>query len=447
VVYVGANDGMLHAFMVEPSATNITDKPGDELWAFIPQAVLPDLWRLADTRFEDDHHYYVDATPTVGDVFNSTTQTWRTILVGGLGAGGRSVFALDITDTSKPPVLLWEFTHADLGLTFGSPVITKNKAGTWVVAFSSGYNNTNDGLGRLFVLNAIDGTSLPGTPIATTAGNAGTPSNLGPVNAWVEKETDNTALRFYAGDMQGYLWRFDLDDLLPPSSNPAKPDAVALGRAMTPGTISVPQPITSRPLLSEVPLGSKLVPLISFGTGRYLGDTDVVNEDVQSMYTIKDTLGATGLGVLNSAAANLVKITLNDARTPTATASTPINWDAQNGWYADLDMTSAKRERVYLDATPVASGIIGYASLIPDADACSPGGTSWFYEFDITTGGLRQATFYSVPITGDSRVNDVDGTRALITDQEGIGKSPDGISNLPTPGTVIRRSSWRELLD
>ncbi|MEY4750354.1 MAG: hypothetical protein RIQ60_2568 [Pseudomonadota bacterium] len=445
VVYVGANDGMLHAFMVEPAAGTVGAKQGDELWAFVPTPLIPELWRLADSTYDDRHRYYVDATPVVADVYDGSN--WRTILVGGLGAGGRGLYALDVTDTAKAPLLLWEFTSdndANLGLTFGTPVVTKNKTGQWVVAFSSGYNNVSpgDGVGRLYLLDAITGKPLADTPITTGVGDTGTPSNLGPLNAWVVKDTDNTALRYYAGDMLGNLWRFDADQLLPP--NTGKPDAVLLGQAVTP-TGNIPQPITSRPLLSEIIVGNNSVALISFGTGRFLGDSDITSNDVQTIYTVKDAKTDTGLGTLRNPAANLMSITLPDNRAATSVPS--MDWSGSNGWYMDLKNASSDRERVYLQGTPVAPGVIGFASLIPNGDPCSASGTSWFYEFGLSAGSLLQSTFYNSPVTDVGRVNSVDGTKAKITTQEGLGTAPPGIGSPPGANPVTRRTSWRELQD
>jgi len=106
-------------------------------------------------------------------------------------------------------------------------VITKNKAGTWVVAFTSGYNNTSsgDGNGHLYVRNVITGASIAKIDTfitgTTPAGTTGTPSNLGKINPWIEDETDNTAARIYGGDMLGYMWRFDFDNNIAPAGNEA----------------------------------------------------------------------------------------------------------------------------------------------------------------------------------------------------------------------------------
>ena len=203
VLYGAANDGMLHAF----DATN-----GSEMWAFVPSFVMPNMFQLADNNYRDNHKFFVDGSPVVGDIY--TGSAWKTILVGGLNSGGRGYYALDITDPDNP-VGLWEFTNANMGLTYGNPVITKRADGTWVVTVASGLNNTSgDGQGHLYQINAVTGALL--SSLSTGAGTSGTPSGLAKINAWVDDPSNNTAKRFYGGDMLGNLWRFDFDDLVPP---------------------------------------------------------------------------------------------------------------------------------------------------------------------------------------------------------------------------------------
>jgi len=209
--------------------------------------------------------------------------TWKTILVGGFNKGGSGYYALDITDPSSPKAL-WEFTDANLGLSFGNPVITKNKDGTWVVVFASGYNNTADGKGRLFVLDANSGAKMM-DPIATTAGSAGTPSGLAKINAWIDSPSNNTATRFYGGDLLGNLWRFDTDGLVEPHQG-----ALLLAKFQL--DASTPQPITIKP--ETVDVGG--MPVVVVATGQYLGTSDIISTTQQSIYGIKDPLTNTGWG-------------------------------------------------------------------------------------------------------------------------------------------------------
>ena len=260
--------------------------------------VMSKMAKLADANYGYAHEYFVDGTPVVGDVYDSVTSTWKTILVGGLNAGGRGYYALDVTVPTAPKVL-WEVSSAtdnDIGYSFGNPVITKNKAGKWVVAFTSGYNNIlpGSGNGHLFVLNALTGSltaaggafdpsdpsfrKLPTNVGFLPVGTAVTPNNVGKINAWVETETNNTAARFYGGDMLGNLWRFDYDDNVAPSG----------AEAFRIGYTGSNQPITTKPQLSIAKTGATSIAVVSVATGRLLGLGDLIDTSTQSVYAVKD---------------------------------------------------------------------------------------------------------------------------------------------------------------
>ena len=157
-IYVGANDGMLHAF---------DDATGNEAWAFVPSDLYrPDDTGLGALSYQDGalppfkHHFYVDATPRISDAnFGGGPADWHTMLVGGLGKGGKSYYALDISQPSDitseieaAKRVLWEFTDADMGYTYGKAIIAKTHAfgGQWLVIVPSGYNNAS-GVGKVFL--------------------------------------------------------------------------------------------------------------------------------------------------------------------------------------------------------------------------------------------------------------------------------------------------------
>ncbi len=437
VVYVAANDGMLHAFNASTGA---------ELWAYVPTAVIGNLWRLADANYDVNHRYFVDGAPVVGDVFDGTN--WRTVLVGGLGAGGRAYYALDVTDPANP-ISLWEFSSADdndLGQTFGNPVITKNKAGTWVVAFSSGYNNTTpgNGNGHLFVRNVITGAAISkiGTFTAplVPAGTTTTPSELGKITPWLNAETNNTAARIYGGDMLGNMWRFDFDDNIAPAGN----EALVLGRALTAGGVA--QPITTKPILAKVGNVTTL-PTVSFATGRYLGASDIGDTTMQSIYVVKDSLLPTGLGTLRSSV-NMVQqtmaaATVNAQATRRVTTAQPLDWATRDGWYIDLSVSAGERVNVDMLQT---SRLLAVASNIPSPTPCNPGGTSWLYNFDLTTGVIGEALLSDALTAGMNIVKVGDTIKLIQWDTFGRPRVttptiPGGI------GSTLRRSSWRELIN
>ena len=440
VVYVGANDGMLHAFSAD------TADGGAELWAFVPSKVMPNLYKLADKNYGADHQYYVYGAPLIADI--KVGNTWKTILVGGLGAGGAGYYALDITNPTSP-VLLWEFTDANLGLAIGNPVIGKRASdGTWVVAFASGYNNTSgDGRGHLYVLNAntgvpvlsnADGTAR--TSIATTAGSSTTPSGLAKINAWVTSRSNNTIERIYGGDLEGNLWRFDID-------NRVAPHLSAMRLAKLQVDASTPQAITTKPELAKI--ATKVV--VTVGTGRYLGLSDINTTAQQSVYAIKDNLTDTGWGDVRANTADFVKqtLTLASATATTATVSDhAVNWATKGGWWVDLPHSG---ERV---ATNMAllGGTIMVGTAIPSGDACTTGGSSWFYGLDATNGGVvnsavpaGQLWSDSALIAGQTQIRDSDGNkRNLVTDTAGNIRTQEVTGASSGLGSA-RRSSWREL--
>lgn len=425
VLYVGANDGMLHALKVSEDASG-----GQELWAYVPSMVVPNMPVLADAKYESKHRFFVDGAPAVADVFDGSK--WRSILIGGLGKGGRGYYALDVTNPTAP-ISLWEYTETDLGYTYGNPVITKNKAGTWVVAFSSGYNNVNpgDGKGYLYVLNAVTGALID--KIGTGVGDTGAPSNLGKINAWVDDDKLNVASRFYGGDMLGNVWRFDFDDNLAPSGK----EALVIGKTAS------DQPITTKPVLSEIVSGQYRYPVVSVATGRYLGVSDVGDTAVQSIYTFKDELTNTGLGALRSNT-RMVKQTLKADRSGLDNP-TVVNWASQVGWYVDLKLSAG--ERVNVDFDQQLNQLI-VASNVPKPTVCSPGGTSWLYFLDVGSGAPLLAYSSSTLVAGITTI--VGSTGKLITliqGVDGVNRSYRG-SEMQTPSTgAMRRTSWRELMN
>ncbi|MDM0075145.1 PilC/PilY family type IV pilus protein [Variovorax sp. J2P1-59] len=431
VVYAAANDGMLHAFS---AATGTGSDGGAELWAYVPSAVLPNLYRLADASYESRHRYFVDGPPVVGDIKVGTT--WKTILVGGLGKGGRSYYALDITDPASP-LPLWEFTDTNLGLSFGNPIITKRADGTWVVAFASGYNNVSngDGKGHLFVLNANTGARL--LDISTTAGSTTDPSGLTKINSWVDDPSDNTSKRFYGGDLQGNLWRFDVDNLVAPNQG-------ALQLAKFQLSATTPQPVTTMPEMAEV--AGK--PVIIVGTGRYLGTSDIEDTAQQSIYAVKDSLANTGVGDVRLSN-KMVRQTFTLTGDIANITSNQVNWGTQDGWWVDLPHSG---ERVAADMA-LQFGTLSIDTAIPNGDACSSGGSSWRYFLNaangngfenVAAGGLWSA---NALIVGQSWVKLENGeTRIIRQSSDGTIKTerpPGGGGSAGVP----HRNSWRELAD
>ncbi len=462
VAYTASNDGMLHAF---------NGATGNEMWAYVPSMVMDRMYRLADKDYAYRHEYFVNGAPVIGDIYvPGSPGAWKTILVGGLGAGGRGYYALDITNPDNP-IPLWEFTNdslggdSNLGLSFGNPVITKRADGRWVVVFTSGYNNITpgDGNGHLFMVNANTGERVLDIPTFTSgttpAGTSTTPSGLGKINAWVDSEIDNTAKRFYGGDLLGNLWRFDTDNLVAPNSAALRLAYFSAG--------GVEQPITTQPSLAEVKYSGSPYPVVYVGTGKYLGSTDLASTATQSVYAIKDSLTNTPLGDVH-ADASVVAQTLSlpadatDAHAPRDVTRYGVNWATGNGWRVDLITPTLPilGERVNVDMQ-LLHNTLTVASNIPSNDACDAGGSSYLYQFDIGNGSIPSTLGGNIVgrWLGGSMVVGISwvtlqlpgsgaGTGRTITitvDNRGVPRTDDVPP--PSPPTATgRRTSWRELV-
>ncbi|WP_427911745.1 PilC/PilY family type IV pilus protein [Ramlibacter sp. MMS24-I3-19] len=448
VVLAAANDGMLHAF----------DRgTGNELWAFVPSFVIPNLYKLADNAYTNNHRFYVDGSPQMGDIY--VGGAWKTIVVGGLNGGGRGYYALDVTDPSAPQ-FLWEFKDTDLGLTYGNPIITKRADGTWIVAFTSGYNNVNngDGNGHLYILDANTGKQLDKIdttlPDGTAAGNSTTPSGLGKLNVWVDDVSNNLAKRFYAGDLLGNLWRFDIDNLVQPNNA-----AVQLAKLTAPDGTA--QSITTKPTLAEVRYNGGVYPVVYVATGRYLGSTDLASSQVQSVYAIKDPLANTPLGTArtsNKLVTQTLSTTTNASGTAGRSISTqPVDWLNKSGWFTDFPVGG---ERVSVNPQ-LTLDTLTVGTILPSGTACTVGGESFLYRFNITTGGSTLGAAVNgsaaigtyvgnVLIQGLTTVQLKAGTQSssivTITTRSDATLQTD-VTAAPTSSASLRRTSWRELVD
>lgn len=427
-VYVGANDGMLHAF-------NAND--GTERWAYIPSMLLAKLWNLADKNYATQHKNFVNGSTTVTDICNgpcSTASDWKTVLVGGLGEGGKGFYALNVSNDQ--PSLLWEFdTHddADLGFSFGNPVITKQRDGTWVVLLTSGYNNT--GMGYLYVLNANTGALL--RKISTQVGTADKPSGLAKISAFVARPSENNQADYvYGGDLLGNLWRFKFDST-GSTSDPKNPLLLA---SLT-GPTGKAQAITARPELGKISGHT----VVFIGTGKYLGQSDLATAETQTLYAIKDTASSLSRSSLSSR--SIKNASSGNSRTGLLQTEAFTNG---HGWYIDLP-DSGERQIV---AAKLASGTLVVPTMVPSTTACSPNGYGWINYIQAKTGGLV-TTNIANPVGTKTNAAPTGINLLYISGKPTLSYTAD---NDPTPqldpnapfksggGFTGKRASWRELI-
>jgi type IV pilus assembly protein PilY1 len=447
-VYIGTNDGMMHAF----NSVN-----GDERWAYIPSMVIPELYRLADKNYASQHANYVNGDAVVGDICYSnctsaTAAVWKTILVGGLNGGGSGYYALDITDPDSPS-LLWEFTptnDSDLGITFGNPVITKRADGKWVVVFTSGYNNLGGsaftkGKGFLYVVEANTGTLVSSTAAGegkytTGVGDATTPSGLAKISSFVnDPDKNNTASYIYGGDLLGNLWRFDISAPAVTGTNPFKV-------AVLKDASNKVQPITVAPELSKVS-GKRI---IFVGTGKYLETSDLIDNSVQTLYAITDDGPILDNPRLSTA--TMVEQTLvTTGATRKITPGRLVNYAiGDRGWY--IDLPAGERQNV---PAQLVFGTLLLPTIVPSATVCSPGGEGWLNFVDFRQGTAVIAGGYSgslnnAPIVGIN-VLYVQGKPkvSVVTADTPTPEFPRVQPSFATNAANFsnRRVIWRELID
>lgn len=388
-VFIGGNDGMLHAF---------NSGTGEEKFAYIPSSVYPYLAELSSPAYS--HRFYVDGTV---DIKNTGSNT---ILVGGLNAGGKGIYALDISNMSSgfnsegaaKESVLWEFTDtsdSDLGLSFSRPLIVKLESGVWAAVFGNGYAS-GSGKSVLYIVNALTGGLINKIEVGTGEG-------LSTVKPF-DKDDDGDIDFIYAGDLSGQLWRVDLAG----SGSSHLLFSAGSGHA-----------ITAQPQVIKHP--SQPGYMVYFGTGKYIEVADSNNTSVQSFYGIWDddsstTVTKTELRQRKILADN-VAISGTDftGRITSSVTDTEadgggwVDWlgdqgSIEKGWYLDFDTLSA--ERVITDAIIRDKEII-FTSMIPiTSQACKAGGESFLVGLDLEQGTTPDDGLFD--INGDGKFDEGD---------------------------------------
>lgn len=447
-IYIGGNAGMLHAF----DATT-----GVEKFAFIPTAVFDHLSRLTDPKYT--HQFYVDGTPTIADVYDSGE--WKTILVGTLGAGGKGLFALDITNPDAIK-LLWEkgeddFGEVKLGYSFSRPTIARLHNGKWAVVTGNGYEakDAKNGKAALFLIDAISGTLTKSLEVQGKSGVNGlsTPK-------LVDFDSDGVADYAYAGDLQGNVWRFDLlgnNASENRASGPIYGDKtggvakfkVSYGgkpmfKAQVTATnkdgnkVIADQPITAPPTIVRHP--SRTGYLVTVATGKYFEDGDGKGADhVQSVYGIWDektkaqTTSAIDIKredlvhqsfIEQVIAKNEIVGVNRDAR---IISNNPVNWQENKGWVLDLALDDELTgEMVINDMVTVGSTIL-FSSLVPNDDPCAHGAGNWLYAINPSTGGQTIKHVFDTRYTHDGQVKVVSGIKFGAPGGVSLNFAPEGL--------------------
>jgi type IV pilus assembly protein PilY1 len=458
VVYVAANDGMLHAFAAGTGA---------EKFAYVPSAALPAMFGLKSTLYS--HRFINDGALVVGDVYRDASGSeagWRTVLVGSLGRGGRQVYALDVTDSDEfgGDNILWEFTDADMGKFIGRPVIARLSSGRWAVLMGNGYNSDNQHA-YLFVIDALTGALIrkidtgacPSSDTVCASGGNG----MADATIW-DEDGDGDVDYVYGGDLRGNVWRFDI------GSETASEWKVSFGTADSPLPLyqakdasGKPQPITSKIEVLQNPKDG--VRWITFGSGKFLANADRDDDGVQTWYGLYDNyLGSTTSPV--SGRDNLasrvilyetptylegttdinpdrVRVVSAPGDTEGGAAMTDANGNyVKRGWYLDLVPPPAAGAEASVPAgeriiygVQVFNRALFATTAVPGEDSCTPGGNGWLLAVDPYTGGrLTENLFIDVP-----KVSVSVGDGVTVT----YNVSGIGFTSIPSSPILARRET------
>ena len=327
MLYVGANDGMLHAF----DAAN-----GMERFAYIPYAVFPHLHLLSDPNYKHKHRYFVDGKLTEGDAYLpqgiASISGWKTIVLGTTGAGAKSVFALDVSspDALNAKSVMWERSDVladgaidkDMGHVLGEAVVVRLRNGQWAALYGNGYDSKNK-KATLYLVNVADGSLI--RKIHTEHGGKSAPNGLSTPALLFNAQREVIAA--YAGDLRGNVWKFDLESTDPHAWNVAyqsRPLYVAHDRQ------GKHQPIVQQPVMARHPNGGRM---IMFGTGKLFEVSDPADAQVQAIYALWER--PDGLTIIDGGY-QLQQQTLSRIKDGRTISKNAINWRNRRGWYVEL---------------------------------------------------------------------------------------------------------------
>lgn len=332
VVYVAANDGLLHCF---------DTADGTELWAYAPKTQLPRLKNLMEPAY--CHQYFVNTTPLAIDI--PVSGTWKTVLIGGEENGNNGMYALDITDPTGGNVgVLWDKDIPRLRGSINTPTLVRDATlNDFVLAVGTGFSSTAVA-DSLVILDPENGNVLGRVGL----GSAVAPNKTTRATAF-DKNFDGYDDLLYLADLAGRVFRINLQ------TNPWTATVLYSGS----------QPIQAPPVVTLNAAGQ---PMVFFGTGQFLLATDPTTTASQTIYCVIDD----GLGTT---------FTRSDLTNQTSAINTISS--GSHGWYVDL--LNGAGERVTRGAALIA-GVLYVTSFKPSSAACAGGGQAWLYTLDYEDG-------------------------------------------------------------
>lgn len=442
IIFVGANDGMLHA---------INSVNGNEVFGYIPNAVFNQLNQLTSSAYS--HQYYVDGSPNISDINNSG---WKTVLISGMGQGAKGIFALDVTnpgnftESNASSIVKFEYTSAnnpDIGYIQGQPTIIKLNNGKYAAVFGNGYNNSGNGQANLFIVDADTGALIK--EISTGSGSPANINGLSAITA-IDIDGNGTADYVYGGDLNGNMWKFDLT-----SNNPANWKVAFSGSPL----FTASQPITTQPEVTINPVNGGY--MVEFGTGLYLQSSDNTSNTNNNFYGLWDN--GTTISSISQLAQQTVTSTVTGAINYRNISQNTVNYPTQKGWYLSFPTTGERNV-----TNPVLqNGNIIFSTIIPSTSACSYGGSSWLYVLNYLNGFQNNSATYDT--NGDGKINSSDNNYAGMglssvasapTILQGLGNSNSPLQEIflnQSNGSVLgvmtsttqnanRRISWKQII-
>ncbi len=442
LVYIGGNDGMLHAFDGSDGASG-----GTEVFAYIPGFLVNNLHTLSETDYS--HLAYVDATPTIRDVF--VNGQWRTYLVGGARSGGRGIYVLDVTDpgllatpANANAVVEFEFEDPDLGFTFSRPQIARMNDGSWVAVVANGYNSDGDGSAKLFIIDLETGTIIReidtgvGTIVNSSCNDVASDCNGLSSPTIADLNGDFIVDRIYAGDVHGNMWVFDVSDTNPGSWGVAfggQPLFTACGVApCSSANTANRQPITVKPEIIPHPsrrsFSTSPNVLVYFGTGQFLAENDDVNVDTQSFYAVWDSGSsdpASTAGGLNKS--NLQQQSFANNAGTIGVSNNVVDYlqTGELGWYIDLSVpiTNAFQGGRAVINPLIINQIVFFIVTVPSGEICNRDGDTFLITLDAYDG--TEANFNVFDTDNDGVADSSSPAIRLSGAAVGLGSVTSGI--------------------
>lgn len=422
---VNANDGFVSV---------INSANGTRRYAYMPSSVLPSLRLIADPNYVNgvSHKFLVDGQLGVFDAQFGTA--WKTLAIGGTGAGGKTFYGLQLFDASAGNVIraLWEVSAPatastsnafnDLGYAYARPEVARLADGRWAAFIANGYGS-NSGVAALYVLDVRDGSLIKKIVIDSTE----TTNGLSSVKLRVNSQ--NVVQAAYGGDLKGRLWKFDL------SATSSDSWGVAFsGKPLFTTAGGATQPITAQPLLADNALGGKQ---IFVGTGKFNESADKTNKDLQAFYSVWDADGGSGNLTVSSLQAQAITGSFSGSFGQfLTTTQNDTTYPTEKGWYLPLVYNNVLTgERVINQASIVLGRIVFTTASVDTTDPCASFGTGKLVELDAFNGKMLN---YAV----------------LDTNADGVVNSSDTISSgviftggIPTLNAIINAGTGKPVTE